>query len=511
LPALVAGSLAQTIQEFVAASHGAVVVEDGLVIFDLSEAKYSLATERDKCVLHFWSAERNAVRRVVDAEVHNDVLELSVQRFGKSKPTQLEICRERDVRTPSAKRAQRSAYRLLLRRALEHHFPDFKIDAFSSSVDLERSFGPIYARGWMRKGNSAFAVLGVNSQETQASIDASLTFGILWLHHLREREAGRMHVAGLRMVVPQGKSGIVRERMACLNREAAAWEMRELEERSLTLLPQDTSDRGNIATRLVFCPNSEEAHRRFAASITRIRALVDQFELAVLSAAELSFRVHGLEFARARLSADLGSFRYSEEIVFGLGPSETVLSEQTEPLFSEIVHRLADARRPERPASDEVLWRLAPERWLESLVVRDVRALDHRLDGHSVYSQVPAFSATDRAMIDVLTVTRDHRLAVLELKADEDVHLPLQGLDYWARVSWHQARGEFQKFGYFPGVELKQEPPLLLLIAPALRIHPATDTLLRYIAPEIEWELAAVDERWRQGLKVVFRKRRAHA
>ena len=29
-------------------------------------------------------------------------------------------------------------------------------------------------------------------------------------------------------------------------------------------------------------------------------------------------------------------------------------------------------------------------------------------------------------MIDVLTVTREGRLAVLELKANEDIHLPLQ-------------------------------------------------------------------------------------
>jgi len=38
-------------------------------------------------------------------------------------------------------------------------------------------------------------------------------------------------------------------------------------------------------------------------------------------------------------------------------------------------------------------------------------------------------------MIDVLTVTREGRLAVLELKAAEDIHLPLQGIDYWARVA----------------------------------------------------------------------------
>jgi hypothetical protein len=109
-------------------------------------------------------------------------------------------------------------------------------------------------------------------------------------------------------------------------------------------------------------------------------------------------------------------------------------------------------------------------------------------------------------MIDVLAATRERRLAVIELKADEDIHLPLQGLDYWARVRWHQERGEFTKFGYFPGRELSAESPLLLLVAPALHIHPATDTLLRYLSPAIDWQLVAVDERWRDGVRVVFRK-----
>jgi hypothetical protein len=126
---------------------------------------------------------------------------------------------------------------------------------------------------------------------------------------------------------------------------------------------------------------------------------------------------------------------------------------------------------------------------------------------NTLYSQVPAFSASDRAMIDVLTATHDGRIAVVELKADEDIHLPLQGLDYWARVAWHHGRGEFPRFGYFPERELSSQAPLLFLVAPALRVHPATDTLLRYISPEIEWEFVGIDERWREGVKVVFRKR----
>lgn len=122
-------------------------------------------------------------------------------------------------------------------------------------------------------------------------------------------------------------------------------------------------------------------------------------------------------------------------------------------------------------------------------MVKDVCALDTSLDPRWRYSQVPPFSAADRPMIDVLAATRAGRLAVLELKADEDIHLPLQGIDYWARVAWHHQRGEFQKFGHFAGRELSTEPPLLIMVAPALRVHPATDTLLRYISPKIEWTL----------------------
>jgi hypothetical protein len=140
-------------------------------------------------------------------------------------------------------------------------------------------------------------------------------------------------------------------------------------------------------------------------------------------------------------------------------------------------------------------------------VVNDVSVIDERLDSRPPYSQVPAFTAADRAMLDVLTTNRSGRLAVVELKADEDIHLPLQGLDYWARVAWHHARGEFQRFGYFPDRELSPDPPLLFLVAPALHVHPATDILLRYLSPDIGWEFVGIDERWREGVRVVFRKR----
>ena len=64
-------------------------------------------------------------------------------------------------------------------------------------------------------------------------------------------------------------------------------------------------------------------------------------------------------------------------------------------------------------------------------------------------------------MLDLLTLDRNARLVVLELKADEDLHLPLQALDYWMRVRALNADRQpaagttaplsaFARGGYFP-------------------------------------------------------------
>ena len=499
-------ALAVALGDFLSVSSSAVVMEDGAIVFDLAQSKYSILGENNKCLLHLWSSERNVVRRVLDLETKGETLRVTVQRIGHAKPTRLEICRERDRRTASAKKQARLAYSHMLERALNRKFPDLTLVQLNTSMDLEKSFGPIYARGLLKRGQSAFAVLGVNRQELQSSIDSSLTFGILWLNVCREAHAGKMVVAGLKLFVPAKSSELVRARMAHLNPSAAKWQLYELEERSDEITEIEVFDRGNVSTRLVRCVDESEVERRFAEPIALVRTLMPEAEVARLSSAEVAFRCHGLEFARSRLTAQPGRFHSEPEIVFGLGAEEKVLDGGNFGHLERLVRSIGEARHAGGP-HDNRFWRLHPERWLESLVVRDICALDDGLDPRWCYSQVPAFSASDRAMIDVLTATRAGRLAVVELKADEDIHLPLQGVDYWSRVAWHHARGEFQKFGYFAGRELSSDSPLLMMVAPALRVHPATDTLLRYISPEIEWMLLGIDERWREKLRVVFRKR----
>jgi hypothetical protein len=146
-----------------------------------------------------------------------------------------------------------------------------------------------------------------------------------------------------------------------------------------------------------------------------------------------------------------------------------------------------------------------PEAALESRIRADIESIDATLLTTPVYGQVPQFAGAKRSVIDLLAADRGGRLTVIEIKASQDIHLPLQALDYWMRVKWHLDRGDFSKQGYFPGIPLSPEPPRLLLVAPALDYHPSNETILRYFSPPIPAERLGVGVEWMRVLKVMFR------
>jgi hypothetical protein len=508
------------VEEFLQSHPAAVVLEEGRVVFDLRSAKYRLATEHGRCTLQLWSDDANLVRRVIAVEERKGILRLSVLRFGQTKPQTLEIATDRDRRTPSTREATRVKYLRVLDRVLVRTFPEWKVEGLRTAMDLEKSFGPAYARGTLLRGQNAWAVVAVNLEETQATIDGILTIGILWLDHCRSTGDGRRVWQGLKVIVPRGSAMLIASRMAWLNDRAAQWELWELDGRTEELEQREAADTGNITTRLIHAPNRAAVRERFAEAASRVMALVpeaahSQVEIVIASGAEMSFLLHGLEFARVRAGYTGNSFNVQEEITFGAGANETPLTAETEEVLRELIARLFERRHAGGDRRDP-LYRMQPERWLESVLRQDLEPLDAHLDPRHVYTQVPAFAAGDRGMLDLLGVLRDGRLAVIELKADEDLHLALQGLDYWIRVRWHHLHpegnithglGEFQKIGYFGGVMLSQSAPKLYLVAPALRVHPATEVVLRYLSQRVDWELVALDERWRMKVKAVWRKR----
>ena len=512
--------LAKAIDEYLAEHPAAAVLEDGRVIFDLRNARYSISESHGRCVLQLWSEERNLMRTVVDVQSRAQCLRLMTRRMGAPKPQALELVPTSDRRTPTTRDTARRNYQRLLERALTRVFIGSKVDGLRSAMDLEHSFGPAYVRGRLLKGTAADAVIGVSQAESAATVDGILTLGVLWLDYCRQHGDGRRHFGGLKVVVPAGAWHTTAERMAWLNHAAADFQLFTLDERSEELVPVDFRDTGNLESRLVHAFSAPAAIERCQPGLDRLLALVppaarERIEVHPRSATEVGLLLHGLEFARVRHGLAAHSFAHEDEITFGAGANETPLTAENEALARALFSRLFLSRHPDGLHTDP-LFRLQPERWLEAQLRAGIDELLPGLRGDLMYTQVPALSSGDRGLLDLLTLDRNGRLTVIELKADEDLHLPMQALDYWIRVRAlnddRQPSGggrplsAFERQGYFPNAEVAPAAPRLLLAAPALRIHPANEPVLRYLSPQIDWELIALSEHWRRELKVVFRK-----
>ena len=514
--------LAQIIESYLADHPAAALLEDGHAVFDMRTAHYSVGESHGRCLLELWSEERNLVRTVVDAQERAQCLRLVTRRMGTAKPQTLELVPTSDRRTPTARDTARRNYLRLVERVLSRQFIGAKVDGMRTAMDLEHSFGPAYARGRLLKGSAADAVIGVGDAESASTIDGVLTLGILWLDYCRNHGDARRHFGGLKVVVPTGAWRTTAERMAWLNHAAANFELFTLDERSEELVQVDFRDTGNLNSRLVHAFSAAAALERCQSGIDRLLALVpdaarERVEIRAHSATEVGFLLHGLEFGRVRHGASAHSFARNDELTFGAGANETPLSEESESLCRDLLKRLFLSRHADGAHTDP-LFRMAPERWLEARLRGGLQELLPELRGDLLYTQVPALSAGDRGMLDLLTLDRKGQLVVLELKAGEDLHLPLQALDYWIRVRTLNADRQaappasaplsaFERSGYFAGAEVSLLPPHLILAAPALRIHPANETVLRFFSPEIEWEFIALTEHWRRELKIVFRKR----
>jgi hypothetical protein len=517
-------TLAKTLEDYLADHPAAAVLEDGRVVFDMRTAHYAISEQHGRCLLQLWSDERNLTRTVVEVEQRAQCLRLMTRRMGAPRPVALELTPTSDRRTPTAREAARRNYQRMLERALTRQFIGYKADGFRSAMDLEHSFGPAYVRGRLLKGAAADAVIGVSEAESGAMVDGILTLGILWLDHCRQKGDARRHFGGLKVIVPAGAWRTTAERMAWLNHAAADFQLFTLDERSEELEPVDFRDTGNLDSRLVHAFSARAARERCGDGIARPMALIPEaaqarVEVRAISAGEVGLHLHGLEFARVRHAFAARSFAEQDEVTFGAGAHETPLTEESEALARDLFERLFRGRRPDGAHADP-LFRLQPERWLEAELRAHLAELFPGLRGDLLYTQVPALSSGDRGMLDLLTLDRNGRLAVIELKANEDLHLPLQALDYWIRVralnddrqaapgnAGTRPLSAFERQGYFDGAEVSRLPPRLLLAAPALRIHPANEPVLRYFSPQVEWELIAVNEHWRRDLKAVFRKR----
>lgn len=471
------------------------VREGGVRVGLLSELSWEVRGAAGHPLLHLWSEACNLTRRVLAIEEDSEErLIFTVLRFGRRKPSRLELRRLDFERGPRALSRENFCSRLA--GVLAQKFPDEQLESLSVAADLEHSLSGSYARGILRRGPLRWAVLAVPDGETPASAENSLAFGLLWLERVRQSPRGGA-VAGLRLILARETSGAVAHRLAALDSRLAV----ELYERDMareTLERIDPRSAANLRSWLVPARDSESL---VAQALPALEPILAKVSAAItlhplMETREVWLRFRGLAFARWK----------EGRVYVGLDGAQEELTAAAQPALGRLLKRLELHRNPLASNARHALYRAQPERWLESLVRSDPTAVDAALHPEFLYAQVFAGSAAGRGIIDLLGVTRAGRLAILELKAGEHIHLPLQAADYWLRVRGQQQKGELGRYGYFCGIELQPDPPLVYLVAPALRFHPSTDTLLRFLSPEIEVRRVGLAETWRRGLRVALRQ-----
>ena len=331
----------------------------------------------------------------------------------------------------------------------------------------------------------------MGEQEDASAAEGILTYGLIWLDWLRRRSVPPVK-EGLKIFVPAKKSATTLQRLAWMDSKLARWEICETAEE---IIRCDSADVGNLRTNLALAREPPALPPVFKSWVKRIKALSPTIEEHSGRDRFSVLALRGLPFARAT----------ARGVVFGVGCWETVLEERTFGELQALVEKLLRYRCAQSEDPTHLFFRLQPERWMQTVLAHQITRLGYDLAPEAVYEQVPAVSGTERGLIDLLAVNSQSRLVVVELKASEDIHLPLQALDYWMRVHWHLERGEFERQGYFRGRGLSSQPPLLLLVSPALQFHPTCETILRYFSPSVEAVRIGLNENWREDLQVIFR------
>jgi len=476
-------SVRQAIETFVCGSLEPAVLEPGEPLIPMLKDHYALEQRGQRLTIQVWDDQRNLVRRILRIEQQKrGRLTLVVEKFARREGLIDLVDRARPTTRDLQRKSSRRVFRERLRLLLSREFPGWKIAELTSEADLEHSLSPAFPRAFLRRGASGWAAIGAGPEVTE--VPDCLASGLIWLDYLRRRER-KIAVEGLAIVVSAGKERAVSLRVPFLNHDAAHFVLFTYSEEDLAAR-LDPADYGNVQTILEPCVRPSSPNVRDT-DLSRLQ------EIPGLASVEkpdgsLSVRVNGWEIAR--ITERPGEARVREIEALARGVSQI---------------RSEDARPEDAGKTLNPLYRNRPEAWLEAVVRANLAVIDPSLRVAPVYQQAPTFTAGDRAIIDLLACDTHGRLAVIEIKATADLQLPLQALDYWLRVKWHQDRGEFAAAGYFPGVELRPDPPRLLLVAPALEFHPTSENILRFLAPSICVERIGVNAGWRKELRVMFR------
>lgn len=470
--------LLKEIENFLGRCRRPAALEYGDNLLVLLPGFYALEIRSGRLSIEIWDETRTVSRRILGIErTATGVLDCTAQKFGGTSVrfSFLDLDRPQSVHRKTC--GVRENFAGHFRQMLSRQFPGWEIASLSSSLDLRHSLSSVFPRAKLTRGNQSIAAMASPDAREEPNL---LAFALLWHDHVRARaraneqtslclfvgeDAGTLTAHRLRWLAAE----TLRPRLFRFNAHGSAGEV-------------DPRDLGNLDTRVSARYAPPRLTPDLEALLARLEHIEDTGWCPELTGA-ISIRSRGWEFARIEAG----------RLLLGLETKRETNACHTE----EVANFAVQLARLSSPVRQQF-----PERWFESAVRANLPKIEPTLSPAPVHGQVLSFAAGDRGLIDLLAASPDGRLAVLELKTSEDIHLPLQALDYWTRVAWHAQRDELSHL--FPGISLQTRAPKLLLIAPALAFHSSTATLLRYFSPEIDVERIGINENWRKDFRVVL-------
>jgi hypothetical protein len=490
-------ALLAAIEGFLSKCRSPAVIEYGEEINRLTPGQYTLELRAGRVWIELWCETRSISRRILAIERQAiGVLECAVHRFGGKSGKLSFLDLDRPQSAHKALCGTRQNFSEQFRRMLSRQFPGWDIATLSSGMDLQRSFSPVFPRARVTRGNQQVAALACPDIQDES---AMLTFALIWHNHLRARARQGPHIS-MCLFLP--------DTAGCLTAHRLRWLTPNMLETRLFRFNAhgsagevDARDLGNLQTGVSphYVQPCLSAH--VTALLARLTAIDGVGYCPELNGG-ISMRCRGLEFARIE----------NGRLLLGIETKQEVSASHTQDV-EQLAARISGAGTASIRATATGMHAPAvptfPERWLESCVRSKLSAIDASLLQNPVHGQVLTFAAGDRDLIDLLAVSPSGRLAVLELKASEDIHLPLQALDYWMRIAYHAQRSELEHL--FPGISLDGKSPRLMLVAPAICFHSSNATVLGYFSPDIEVERIGVNSDWHENLKVVLRLKGADA
>lgn len=472
--------------------------------YALRRDEMDVSVAHERLVLSCWTEQGSRSWRILGWEWNGQMLLLQASRRMGAELPLIELFPRASASAVAATiRAARELRCHKLAQLACASQPETRIERCALSPGTRPGQPGRYARIILFRKQTRIAVAGPVASSHPASVDAFLSATLLWF----ERTAGRIKppfIQQLWLVVSDELIKPLLYRVALL-RES-------LRPRICVFRVDDDLTNINAAEPLERHELWKKKLKPFppipAATITAqtsaIIALAPNAIDVVHARHGETLRYLGLPFARVR------SLLGTERIWFGLdGADRRLLDESTFAEWQSLLHDLREHRSASAVDQRHAFYRSAAEAWLESLLRHDITKLDPGLIIAPLHAQFRTARGGKLGIrpIDLLALRQDGRLVVIELKVYEDREHVLQGADYWRRVEAHRRRGHIARAKLFGDLKIKDEPPLVYLVAPTLRVHPSFATLARCIAGDIEIYRFDINEDWRSGVRVMRRMR----